>query len=110
MAQRAETLGGTFIAVGDMTQVVGGDRVTSRLVFHFRDGPVDDDTTVFTQRSVFRLVRDDHIQRGPAFPRSSDGFINALAGRITCHTRDGKIRHDYLDLPPDLSNGLPPTS
>ena len=37
-----KTLEGTRIATGDMTQVVHGDHVTSRLVFHFRDGSVDD--------------------------------------------------------------------
>ena len=63
---------------------------------------------MFTQHGVFRLITDHHIQRGPAFPRSSDIFINALTGRITSHTKDGKIRHDYLDLPHDVSNGLPP--
>jgi hypothetical protein len=63
-----KTLEGTRIAVGDMTQVVDGDRVTSRVVFHFRDGSVDDDTTVFTQRGVFRLITDHHIQRGPRLP------------------------------------------
>src|SRR4051812_24059644 len=33
-----KTLEGTRIATGDITQVVHGDRVTSRLVFRFRDG------------------------------------------------------------------------
>jgi hypothetical protein len=103
-----KTLEGRRIAIGDMTQIVDGDRVTSRLVFHFRDGSVDDDTTVFSQRGVFRLITDHHIQRGPAFPRSTDVLINALTGRITSHTKDGKIRHDHLDLPSDVSNGLPP--
>lgn len=103
-----KTLEGKLLAVGDMTQVVDGDRITSRLVFHFRDGSVDDDTTVFTQRGVFRLISDHHIQRGPAFSRFSDVFINALTGRITSRTKDGKIRHDHLDLPRDVSNGLPP--
>ncbi len=103
-----KTLEGTRLAVGDMTQVVDGDRVTSRVVFHFRDGSVDDETTVFTQRGVFRLITDHHIQRGPAFLKSSDVFINALTGQITSRTKDGKIRHDHLDLPRDVSNGLPP--
>lgn len=62
------TLEGTSIAVGGMTQVVDGDRVTSRLVFHFRDGSVDDDTTVFTERGVFLLITDHHVQRGPPSP------------------------------------------
>jgi hypothetical protein len=47
-----KTLQGTRLATGDMTQVVHGDRVTSRVVFHFRAGSVDDDTTIFTQRGA----------------------------------------------------------
>ncbi|MGI8959239.1 MAG: hypothetical protein ACR2IV_05685 [Bryobacteraceae bacterium] len=103
-----KTLKGTRIATGDMTQIVHGDRVTSRLVFRFRDGSIDDDTTVFSQRGVFRLITDHHIQRGPSFPKPTDVLINALTGQITSHTKEGKIRHDHLDLPPDVSNGLPP--
>src|SRR3954447_22795138 len=72
-----KTLEGTRIATGDMTQVVHGDRVTSRLVFRFRDGSLDDDVTVFSQRDVFRLVSDHHIQRGPTFPKPTDVLINA---------------------------------
>lgn len=103
-----KTLEGQRIAVGDVTQIVRGDRVTSRVIFHFRDGSIDEDTTVFTQRGIFRLISDHRIQRGPSFPKTSDVFINALTGEITSHTKDGKIRHDHLDLPPDVSNGLPP--
>jgi hypothetical protein len=103
-----KTREGTRIATGDMTQIVHGARVTSRLVFRFRDGSIDDDTTVFTQRGVFRLISDHHLQRGPSFPTPIDVLINALTGQITSHTEDGKIREDHLDLPPDVSNGLPP--
>jgi len=31
---------GRVLAVGDLFQVVGGDRVTSRLIFRFKDGSV----------------------------------------------------------------------
>jgi hypothetical protein len=103
-----KTLQGKRLATGDMTQIVQGDRVTSRLVFHFRDGSVDDDTTVFTQRGVFRLLSDHHIQRGPSFPEPMDMLINAVTGQITSHGKDGKVRKDHLDLPSDVSNGLPP--
>ena len=103
-----KTLKGTRIATGDMTQIVHGDRVTSRLIFRFRDGSIDDDITVFSQRGVFRLITDHHTQRGPWFPKPTDVFINALTGQITSHTQDGKMRQDHLDLPPDVSNGLPP--
>ena len=51
-----KTIEGTTIAIGDVTQVIHGDRVTSRVTFHFRDGSLDDDITVFSQRRVFRLV------------------------------------------------------
>ena len=99
---------GIPIATGDVTQILHGDRVTSRVTFHFRDGSVDDDTTVFSQRRVFRLISDHHIQRGPSFPKPIDIFIDALTGKIISHTEEGKIREDHLDLPSDVSNGLPP--
>jgi len=35
-------------------------------------------------------------------------LIDALTGEITSRGEDGKGRHDHLDLPPDVSNGLPP--
>lgn len=103
-----KTLEGARIAIGDMTQVVHGDQVTSRLIFRFRDGSVDDDITVFSQRGVFRLISDHHIQHGPSFPKPIDILIDALTGQITSCTRDGKVTRDHLDLPADISNGLPP--
>lgn len=99
---------GVRLGTGDMTQTVRGDRVTSRLVLRFRDGSVDEETTVFSERGVFRLVSDHHIQRGPSFPKPMNVLINAVTGEITSRTKEGKIRHDHVDLPPDVSNGLPP--
>ncbi len=89
-------------------QTVQGERVTSRLVFRFLDGSVDDDTTVFTQHRVFRLLTDHHLQHGPSFPRASDVRIDAQTGEITSLTKDGTKRKDHLDLPADVANGLPP--
>jgi hypothetical protein len=103
-----KTIEGVPLATGDATQIIHGDRVTSRVTFHFRDGSVDDDTTIFTQRRVFRLISDHHIQHGPSFPKPIDIFIDAVSGKITSHTEEGKIREDHLDLPSDVSNGLPP--
>jgi hypothetical protein len=103
-----KTVEGTRIATGDATQIVHGDRVTSRVILRFRDGSIDDDITVFSQRGVFRLISDHHIQRGPSFPKPIDIFIDASAGQITSRTKDGKMRRDHLDLPADISNGLPP--
>lgn len=103
-----KTLEGTRIATGDATEIVHGDRVVSRVIFRFRDGSIDDETTVFSQRGVFRLISDHHIQRGPSFPKSMDVLINASTGQITSRMEDGKVRQDHLDLSPDVSNGLPP--
>jgi len=102
-----KTLEGATLAAGDLIQVAHGNRVTSRLTFHFRDGSLDDQTTVFTQRGVFRLVSNHHIQRGPSFPHPLDMFIDAATGQITSRDKDGKTTQDHLDLPADIANGLP---
>ncbi len=60
---------GARLATGDSIQFVHGERVTSRFILRFRDGSLYEDTTVFTQRGVFRLVSDHQIQRGPSFPK-----------------------------------------
>ena len=103
-----KTLGGVTIAIGESTQTVHGDRVTSRLVFHFRDGSVDDDVTVFTQRQVFRLVTDHHMQHGPSFPKPIDFLIEMEKGDLTFRAEDGTVTKEHMDLPPDIANGLPP--
>jgi hypothetical protein len=103
-----KTIEGAPIATGDFTQIIQGDRVTSRVIFHFRDGSLDDEITVFSQRRVFRLITDHHIQRGPSFPKPIDVFIDAITGKITSRTEDGKITQNHLNLPSDVSNGLPP--
>ncbi len=103
-----QTADGTSIATGEVTQTVRGDVGISKLVFRFRDGSVDEDNTVFTQRGTFRLVRDHHIQRGPSFPKPIDILIDPTTGQITSKAEDGKVTVEHLDLPPDVSNGLPP--
>jgi len=103
---------GQVLASGDSTQVVHGDRVTSRTLFTFKDGSVDDETTVFSQHRIFQLISDHHIQKGPFFPHPMDVFVDARSGRVTTRTtgKDGKeeVRTDRLQLPPDLANGMVP--
>ena len=103
-----KTIQRTRIATGDATQIVHGDLVTSRVIFRFLDGSMDEDITVFSQSGVFRLISDHHIQRGPTFPKPIDVLIDASTGQITYRREDGKTRQFHLDLPPDVSNGLPP--
>jgi hypothetical protein len=101
---------GQVRAVGDLFQVVRGDRVISRLVFRFKDGSVDDETTVFTQHGNFQLITDHHIQKGPSFPQPMDLSIDVPSGQVTVRStgKDGKeeVHSEHLDLPPDLVNGL----
>ncbi len=96
------------LATGENTQTVHGDRVTSRLIFHFRDGSIDDDVPVFTQRAFFRLISDHHIQHGPSFPKPMDFLIDATTGEITNRAEDDKVTVEHLSLPLDVSNGLLP--
>jgi hypothetical protein len=103
---------GQVVASGDSFQVVRGNRVTSRTVFHFKDGSIDDETTVFSPRHTFQLISDHRIQKGPSFPHPTDVLINAQTGEVTVHStgKDGKeeVKTDHLNLPPDLANGLVP--
>ncbi len=103
------TLDGARIASGELIQTSKSDRVTSRLVFHFKDGSIQDETAVFTQSGRFRLLTDHMIQRGPAFPHPMDVSIDAVGGRVTVRYEDGgkeKILEEQMSLPPDLSNGI----
>ncbi len=103
-----KTLDGRLIATGESTQTVRGVRVTSRLTFHFLDGSTDDDITIFTQSNTFKLISDHHIQRGPSFPKPIDFLINGESGEIVSRDKEGKLTREHLDLPADVSNGLPP--
>jgi hypothetical protein len=81
----------------------------SHLVFRFKDGSVDDETAVFSQRGTFRLISDHHIQKGPSFPHPTNVLINASSGQVTVRYQDKdreKVETDHLDLPPDLANGI----
>jgi hypothetical protein len=103
---------GHVLASGDMIQVVHGEQVTSRVLFRFKDGSIDDETTVFTQRRNFQLVSDHLIQKGPSFPHPMDVLIDARSGQVTVRSegKDGKddIETTHLDLPQDLANGMVP--
>ncbi len=101
---------GKTIAVGDSTSVVHGGVVTSRLVFHFKDGSLDDDQVMYTQSKVFRLLHEHHVQRGPTFPKSTDIDIDAKSGTVITHEpqKNGqdKVNSKHIDFPPDLANGI----
>ena len=103
------SLDGKLLAAGDLIQTIRGKQLTSRLVYRFKDGSVDDETAVFTQAGHFRLLRDHHIRKGPSFSKPTDVTIDAQTGEVTVrYTEDGrpKVDSSHMDLPDDLSNGI----
>ena len=102
-------MAGTMLANGDLIQVNRGGLVSSRLVFHFKDGSVHDETAVFSQRGDFKLLTDHLVQKGPAFTQPLDMAIDTEAGQVSVrYTEDGKekVKKEQMELPPDLSNGM----
>ena len=65
------SLNGDSLATGDLTQMVNGERVTTELVFRFKDGSILEETSVFSQRRTFRLLTYHLVQKGRAFKRGS---------------------------------------
>lgn len=102
---------GLVVASGDITQVVHGDQITSQTLFRFKDGSIDDEVTVFSQRRTFQLISDHRIQKGPYFPHPMDMLVDARTGQVTVRSqKNGKedVKTDHIDLPPDIANGLVP--
>jgi hypothetical protein len=106
------TLDGAIVADGDSIQVTHGREVTNRLVFHFKDGSVQEEITVFSQSDHFHLLSDHLVQKGPTFKHPMDVSINGSTGMVTVGYRDGKGKDKTettrLKLPPDLANGMVP--
>src|SRR5712672_4401654 len=76
------TLDGKSLADGDSTQVARGDNVTSRMSFKFTDGSVYEQTTTFSQRGTFRLLKDHVVQKGPQFKPPMETSIDATTGEV----------------------------
>lgn len=97
---------GQTLAAGDLIQAVSGSRVTAHVIFHFKDGSLDDETTVFTQRGTFRLISDHHIQKGPFFAHPMDLWLDAHKGEVTVRSpgKDSKddVLSKHMNLPPDV--------
>ena len=104
------TLDGKALAEGDVTQFARGDRVTSHTVLRFKDGSVNEETVVFSQRRTFRLISDHQVQKGPAFKQPMDVSVDGLTGQVIVRytDNDGKEKTvtDRLKLPANVSNGM----
>jgi hypothetical protein len=91
---------GKTLAAGESVQTVKGSTVSTRTIFHFRDGSLDDEATVFEQSHNLRLLSDHHVQRGPAFPHPMEIQIDAASGKITVHDLDSdKTSTEKMKLP-----------
>jgi hypothetical protein len=101
---------GQILADGDLSQVARGDKITSKLVFRFRDGSYNEETAVFSQSRYFQLVTDHLVQKGPSFPHPLDMSIDTGRQQVTVRYTDDdgkeKIADEHMDLPADLTNGI----
>jgi hypothetical protein len=101
---------GKIVASGDLVQVPSGGNISAELTFHFTDGSIDDETTVFSQRHTFQLITYHHIQKGPTFPHPVDLMIDTRTQQVTVRStgKDGKddVKTHHMRLPPDLADGL----
>ena len=99
-----------ILAAGDLSQLVNGNRVTTELTFHFKDGSIHEETSVFSQRRTFQLLTYHLVQKGRAFKRPTDMSLNASTGQVTVHYTDDdgkeKTITDRLKLPADVANGF----
>jgi len=105
------TPAGVRIASGDLLQTVRDGDIRSRLVFHFKDGSVHDETAVYSQRNVFTLQSYHVVQRGPAFLEDTEISLERASGEYRVKTRarkDGreKVLDGKIDLPLDVYNGM----
>lgn len=101
-------LSGTILASGDYMEMPTGERMKVRVVFHFRDGSLDDETTIYARRTL-RLISNRHIQRGPTFPEPIDFEIDIPGQRVSLRAlSNGKevVTTEPMDLPADLANGI----
>ena len=100
---------GSIIASGEITQVPFRHRITLRVVFHFSDGSIDDETTVYSQGETIRLISDRHIQSGKSFPDPCDVMIDVRKQQVSVRGLSksaDEVKTEHMDLPPDLSNGI----
>ena len=104
------SLDGKKLAEGESTETTQGDIVTNHLVLRFRDGSRYEDTSEFSQKTRFRLLKDHLVQTGPSFKQPVETWIDTGTGQVVVRyqTKDGKDHElkQNLTLPADLANGI----
>ena len=104
--------GAKRIGHGELVQFPRGGTLENRLTVAFDDGSLYDETVVFTQKRVFALRSYHLIQRGPAFPETTDvafddsGRYRAQIGKMG---ENEEAADGQTDVPTDVYNGLAST-
>jgi hypothetical protein len=101
--------GGVSLGYAELSEYAAGDTVTVNMDYHFKDGSVDEERSVFTQGKSFRFVSDHHVQKGRFFKTQSDITVEA-DGKVTTRSvdKDGKEKVDteQMEITPDFANGM----
>ncbi len=99
-----------ILAAGDLFQTVNGVRISSELVFHFKDGSLYQERVVYSQRRTFQLLHYHLTTKGKSFKHDSEMWLDAASGRakVIETEDDGKAKtyDEHLKLPGDLVNGM----
>jgi len=105
-----QTLDGKTIAEGDLIETAKGTAVKVQMIFRFHDGSYYEETSEFSQRGQFRLLRNHLVQKGPSFKLTMERSIDASTGQISVRYTDDKgnpkVDSEHMELPADLANGM----
>lgn len=104
------TEAGKFLARGDLLQVARNGGVESRMVFHFGNGSVFEESVTFTEHDVFTMETYHLIQSGPAFANDLDASLSRTGSYVvrTKSHKDG-TENEYagsIAMPGDVYNGM----
>ena len=94
---------------GELVQVSSGARVTATLTLHLKDGSLYQETFVFSQQKVYKLLSYKQVLKGPAFKTQQTLTINANGSvSVVATEQDGKEKtiNKQIALPLDLANGI----
>jgi hypothetical protein len=97
------------LAAGDVIQTPAADRLNTDFRLRFHDGSLYEETSVFSQRHVYRLLTYKQVEKGPAFKKPMTVSIDTASGNVDIHAVEGgkdKTIVKRLALPPDLANGI----
>src|SRR5258708_3335119 len=75
------TPAGETLAAGDLIQVAHGGQVTTRLIFHFKDGSPHEETAVHSQHPHLPLLSGPLLPKRPTVPPPMEGPIHVSTGR-----------------------------